>query len=126
MTYRVFDTGANRLLGAFSTEEEALTYARALLSTNDKGYEEDLAIGCERPDGSFTEPMSGSTLVARAEEVLAQHERVTTRGGFFSRGGSSGQGSAAPMPMAASGMSCSSPRARGVEAVSRLKRKVTG
>ena len=71
MIYRVFDTSINRLFGAYSTEEEALTLARTLIDDNGDDYADDLAVGCERDDGSFAVPLSGAALIARTQEKFA-------------------------------------------------------
>lgn len=103
MSYEVFDTGINRLFGAYDTEKEAMTLARALITANGDEYAEDLAVGHNRADGSFEGPWTGAELIARADEVLADHEPVAARPVEFipSQGntGHSGTG----MPMAAGG-----------------------
>jgi len=107
MIYRVWDTDINRLHGTYDTEEEALALVRTLVSTYGDAYAEDLAVGCERPDGSFTEPLSGRELLARAEQVMAERERAEARPGEVvatkPRGGG-WSGHDAPVPMAAKGI----------------------
>ena len=78
MTYRVFDTGINKLFGVFPTEAEAMRLVRVLLS-DDAGYADDLAVSCEADDGSFASPLSGAALIARADEVAAEEERTKIR-----------------------------------------------
>lgn len=108
MTYRVFDTSINKLFGAYSTEEEAMTLVRTLVGANDDGYADDLAVGCERDDGSSTEALSGAALLARADEVLAKDDRDRDRSGevVAPRRKRSGYGdSEGGMPLAAKGYS---------------------
>jgi hypothetical protein len=66
MKYRLWDTDINRLFGTFETEGEALAFVRILIHDYGKAYADDLALGCERGDGSFTEPLVGAALLARA------------------------------------------------------------
>ena len=79
MRYEVFDTGIIRLFGTYDTEEAAMTLVRALIAANGEKYAEDLALGCERDDGSFEDPWTGAALIARAEQVLAAKEQTEAR-----------------------------------------------
>ena len=74
MKYRLWDTDINRLFGTFDTEAEALAYVRAVLESYGAAYADDLAMGCERPDGSFTAPLTGEELVERAWPVAQDPE----------------------------------------------------
>jgi hypothetical protein len=79
MTYRVVDTRINKLFGAYETEEEALTFVRALVGANGDDYAGDLAVSHERMDGSFGESLSGAALVARAEAIAAERTAAPGR-----------------------------------------------
>ena len=74
MKHHLWDTDINRLFGTFDTEDEALAFVRALVESYGAAYADDLAIGCERPDGSFTAPLTGAVLVERAWQVAQEHE----------------------------------------------------
>lgn len=76
MRYRVWDTDIGRLFGSFDNPEEALALVGTLVGTYGIDYAEDLALGCEFDDGSFTEPLSGAALVACAEIAAAERERA--------------------------------------------------
>lgn len=69
MTYRVYDTGANHLMGVFETESAAMDLIRGLIAANGSDYAEDLAVGHERPAGSFGSTLSCHELLARANET---------------------------------------------------------
>jgi hypothetical protein len=69
MVFRVYDTGANHLIGVFETEHEAMETA------------EDLAVGLQRPDGSFGPTLSGREMVARAEELVVRPDHRERRRG---------------------------------------------
>jgi len=72
MIYQVLDTSINKLFGTFQTEEEAMTLVRTLVGTNEGNWADELAVGCELPDGSFQEPLTGAALLERAEWEIAQ------------------------------------------------------
>ncbi len=76
MKYRVFDTSINKLFGVYDSEEEAMALVRTLVGSNEDNIANDLAVSCEHDDGSFTEPLSGAALVARAERVGDRTGRV--------------------------------------------------
>jgi hypothetical protein len=78
MTYRVFDININKLFGVFPTEAEAMRLVGVLLR-DDEGYADDLAVSCEADDGTFASPLSGAALIARAEAVMAEDERIEAR-----------------------------------------------
>jgi len=71
MAYMVFDTSINRVMGVYETEDDALSYVRALLRVNDADFADDLAIAEELRDGRYGAPLTGADLVTRAEEVAA-------------------------------------------------------
>lgn len=104
MSCEVFDTNINRVFGAYDTEQEAMTVVRALITANGDAYAEDLAVGHDRTDGTFEGPWTGATLVARADEVLAEREPAAAgpAAAFFRDNKSRPRTS---MPMAASGRS---------------------
>lgn len=103
MGYEVFDTDINRLFGTYETEKEAMMLARALITANGEAYAEDLAVGHDRADGTFEGPWTGAALIARADEVLAEHEPAAAGPTELvpSRGNKARSGTG--MPMAASG-----------------------
>jgi len=72
MKYRVFDTSINKLFGVYGTEDEAMALVRALIGANGASYADDLALACERDDGSRTEAMAGAALLARADAVFGR------------------------------------------------------
>ncbi len=130
MRYRVWDTDLGKLFGVYDTEEEALGLVRLLAESYGKDVG-DIAMTCERDDGSFGEAKSGATLVARAEEVAAERERAEVRrgeviaSGWGSRPG--GSGYSEPMPLAAKGYLCPTHRPRkGLGAPVRGSRRSVG
>jgi hypothetical protein len=74
MKYRLWDTDINRLFGTFDTEDESLALVRALLESYGNAYANDLALGCEHQDGSFTAPLTGAALVERALRTPQENE----------------------------------------------------
>ncbi len=52
MRYYLWDTDVAKLLGAYQTEDEALTLVRALLARYSHAYADDLALGVEFDDQS--------------------------------------------------------------------------
>ncbi|MDQ3043590.1 MAG: hypothetical protein M3R06_00355 [Chloroflexota bacterium] len=80
MIYRVFDTSINKLFGTFKTEKEAMVLVRTLVGTNEDNWADDLAVGYERADGSFKEPLTGPALLERAEQVVAQRASGSSTG----------------------------------------------
>ncbi len=83
MRYRVWDTDINRLFGTYDTEDEALAFVGTLVARYGAAYAEDLAMGCERDDGSFTEPLSGTALLERLDESAARRAHAEAqRGGI--------------------------------------------
>jgi len=90
MKHTLLDTSINRLMGTYDSEAEALAYVRALLKVNDATFADDLALSAERSDGSFTKPVTGADLVARAEDVDAERDLASVRTGdvMTPRGGS--------------------------------------
>jgi len=127
MIYRVWDTDINRLHGTYDTEEDALALVRTLVTAYGDDYAEDLAVGGERPEGTFTEPLSGADLLAYAERVAAERERVGHRRleVIASHGYSGGGGYSEPSEaIAAKGMSCSTNRRSSrIVAANRSKRQ---
>lgn len=81
MKYRLWDTDINRLFGTFDNEDEALALVRTMITSYGPTYADDLALGCERADGSFTLPLTGAELVARTQRVAGKRETVTSRPG---------------------------------------------
>lgn len=79
MKYRLWDTDINRLFGAFDNEAEALAMVRTLIESYGDAYADDLALGCERLDGSFTPPLIGTALIARTRRVAPERETVARR-----------------------------------------------
>lgn len=73
MKHRLWDTDINRLFGTFDTEDDALALVRTLVERYGDAYANDLALGCERLDGSFTAPLTGAALVERAWHVAQEH-----------------------------------------------------
>lgn len=78
-TYRLWDIDINRLFGTFDDEAEALDLVRTLLSTYGEAYAEVLVLGCERGDGSFTQPLTGAALVERAQGTPVGLDRPRSR-----------------------------------------------
>lgn len=76
MTYVLFDTTINRVMGVYESEQEALAYVRALLSVNDADFADDLALAKDLGGGRPGEPLSGAELVARVGEAVTGGERV--------------------------------------------------
>ena len=79
MTYRVFDTSISRLIGWYESESEALALVQALIVANGEDYAEDLAVSYAHEDGSYSEPLSGAVLAARANSVTQQQDAAHTR-----------------------------------------------
>lgn len=69
--YELMDMPSASLLGVYETEGEALAVVRELLEVNDPSLANDLAIGCERADGSSGVPLYGAALLARLETAVA-------------------------------------------------------
>lgn len=80
-----------------------MTLARALITANGEEYAEGLAVGHDRPDGTFAGPWTGAALIARANEVLGRHETAAASpAGFLSSRDNTGRAGDG-LPMAASG-----------------------
>lgn len=131
MRYRVWDTDINRLFGTYDNEGEALSLVSTLVSRYGEGYAEDLAVGCEREDGSFTAPLSGAALLKRADDMAAGRTRAEAERGdvVASRGGSGAglSGDGAPTPIAATARSFGpGRRRRGLNAPGRGSRRSPG
>lgn len=69
--YDVMYAPSATILGRYETEEEALAVVRGMIEANDSSLADDLAIGWERTDGSFGEPLYGVALLARLEATPA-------------------------------------------------------
>jgi hypothetical protein len=89
MKYRLWDIDINRLFGTFDNEDEALALAGTLISSYGDAYAADLALGCERSDGSFTSPLTGHELIARVQQVAQGRQLPSPRAGHSTatRGG---------------------------------------
>jgi hypothetical protein len=81
MRYRVWDTDINRLFGTYDTESEAFSWVCTLVGRYGEGYADDLAVGCEREDGSFTEPLSGAALLKRLDDAAVERGRAEAERG---------------------------------------------
>jgi hypothetical protein len=81
MKYRLWDTDINRLFGTFESEGEALALVRTLVGRYGDAYADDLAMGCERSDGSFIPPLTGAALIARAGQIVAKPKTAVQRSG---------------------------------------------
>ncbi len=81
MTYRLWGTDVGRLFGAYETEEEALTLVRMLVGTYGAECAEDLSLSGDPATGIYADPLYGSALVARAEEVAVEKEHADARRG---------------------------------------------
>jgi hypothetical protein len=85
MTYRVFDTGINKLFGTFEREVDALALARTLMGDDDA---EDIEVGQEMADGAAGQTLSGAALRARIDAVVSARLSGTARGRTMSGPGS--------------------------------------
>ena len=66
--YELWDVDAGNLIGAFTSEADALAEVRGLLAVNGAAYADDLALAVRRADGG--EPIGeGAELARRAEEA---------------------------------------------------------
>jgi hypothetical protein len=74
MRYRIWDTEINRLFGAFVNEADALALVRTLINASGEAYANDLAVGCGRPDGTFTGPRSDAALVSDANQRAVERK----------------------------------------------------
>lgn len=101
MIYRVWDTDINRLHGTYDNEADALALVRTLVSAYGNDYATELAVGSEAADGSFTEPLSGAALIARAEEVAAERDRALSQKAEFVGSGRGPSRSGSGLPVAA-------------------------
>jgi hypothetical protein len=81
LKYNLWDTEVGRYLGQFNDEKEALHLVRILVSHYGNEYADDLSLGCEAADGTFSEPLSGTDLLARAEAVLGDWAPESERRG---------------------------------------------
>lgn len=73
MRYYLWDTDIAKLLGAFQTEEEALTLVRVLVARYGATYADEFALGIECGDRSPSTSLSGADLLSRAEAVPANY-----------------------------------------------------
>ena len=71
MRFYLWDTDVAKLLGAYRTEDEALSQVHTLVARYGEAYAEDLALGVELDDGSAGSPVSGAELLLRAEVALS-------------------------------------------------------
>jgi len=81
MRYHLWDTDINKLLGVFAAEEEALALVRALVSRSGEAVAQDLSLGHDGEDGARPEPISGTALLARANESARTREPVAVGAG---------------------------------------------
>ena len=56
-----------------------MALVQTLVGDNSDKIADDLAVGCEQEDGSFTEPLSGAALLARVEMVLSASKSSRAR-----------------------------------------------
>lgn len=90
MKYSVFDLSINRLHAIYDTPEEAFALVASLLSVNDDGYADDLAVVPTAESGGYGEPMTGDALRACVKGRAAGKEAVSVgarRQGYGSGGG---------------------------------------
>ena len=76
MKYRLWDTDINRLHGTFDREAEALSLVSTLLRAYGEAYADDLMLGCEHDDCTFSEPITGAALVVRAGQFADERVAV--------------------------------------------------
>ncbi len=74
MKYTLWDIETSNQFGQFEVETEVLTLVRTLVNHYGARYAEDLGLGRVSEDGVILEPLSGAALIARAEEVLPDHQ----------------------------------------------------
>lgn len=79
MHYEVWDVDINRLFGTFKTEDDAMAFVRTLVRRYGRDYVKDLAMGCERNDGSLADPLYGEDLLRRVDEITADNGRAEAR-----------------------------------------------
>jgi len=70
-SYEVMSAPSATILGRYETEEEDPAMVRGPIAANDLDLAEELAIGWERTDGSFGEPLTGAAPLARLEAAPA-------------------------------------------------------
>lgn len=114
MKYRVWDTDIGKLFGVYDAEDEALALVRLLAESYGEDVE-DLALTCERDDGSFGESTSGAALMVRAGQGAVECEPAGSRTGAViapRRSSGGGTGFSEPVPLAAKGYECANHRPR--------------
>ena len=72
--YELWDVDAGNMIGAFTSEADALADVRGLLAVNGVAYAADLALARRRPDGG--EPVAEGIELARRAEEAAPHRRT--------------------------------------------------
>jgi hypothetical protein len=70
MEYSQWDIQANRYLGRFEDERQALELVRTLVNHYGPDYAEILDLGFASDTVDEVEPLSGAALLARVDEVL--------------------------------------------------------
>jgi hypothetical protein len=68
MHYDLWDVETGNYYGRFEREDEALAVVQTLVSHYGDQYVDRLSLGAEGDDGSWTEPIEGSELLARMEQ----------------------------------------------------------
>lgn len=72
--YELWDLDAGNMIGAFTSEADALAEVRGLLAVNGAAYADDLALAVRRTDSG--EPIAEGAELARRAEDAAPHRRT--------------------------------------------------
>ncbi len=74
MRFDLWDTETSNYYGRFEDEAEALRLVRKLVNHYGAAYAADLGLGRVDEEGHILEPLSGTALIARVQEVLGDPE----------------------------------------------------
>jgi hypothetical protein len=78
--YNLWDIEVARYLGHFEDEREALARVRLLLDQHGDEYAAELALGRVTDEGQILDPLTGTLLLARVNELLAHGEKRDEQG----------------------------------------------
>jgi hypothetical protein len=70
MIFSLWDTETSNQFGQYEDEAEVLRLVRTLVRHYGEGYAKDLSLGRINEAGKVLEPLTGTALLARIDEVL--------------------------------------------------------
>lgn len=86
-TYSVWDVDIGSRLGTFSSQEEALTFVRAMAATYPREKLQGLSFNWEDPEGQFGREVVGDALLDFANSDVSDQEGKPIRRGRLIAGG---------------------------------------